>query len=371
VIREGFFIPLEGEYISFRELRNSNSGKEEQMKKMIVSTFVLIVSVFVVLTANAQQTPSVPFAQRQVKFENGVIGKPLTFESATPRNFEEVIGRTAMHLVKLDGQLFTPTGAVPGPVVILCPGSGGVSPDHLKHAQELTSAGLAVYVLDPFAARGIKDTISDQTQLTWAASAYDVLAAARMLATQPGIDEQRIGAVGYSRGGAAVLLAAYQQMAHAVLGEGKSLKAVLAGWPACDRQFEHAITAPTVVRFLVGDSDDWVSPVQCQGQAAAMRANNPEVSIRFFKGASHGFGYYYPLQKIRNAGKAPNQPIMYMNDQGAYLDMYTGQPIPAADIAAYFRRWSEHGTVTTGTKPGQTQAFVADMVGFFKAQLKP
>jgi dienelactone hydrolase len=132
-------------------------------------------------------------------------------------------------------------------------------------------------------------------------SAYDVLAAVRMLATQPGIDGQHIGAVGYSRGGAAVLLAAHQQMTRAVLGDGMSLKAVLAGFPACDYQFEHAITAPTAVRFLVGDSDNWVSPVQCQGQAAAMRANNAQVSIRFFKGSRHAFGYYQPLQEIPNA----------------------------------------------------------------------
>jgi len=95
--------------------------------------------------------PSVPFAQRQVTFENGVIGKPLTFESATPRNFEEVIGKAPLRSVKLDGQLFVHAGPEVQSVVILAPGSGGVTEDNLKHAQALTSAGLAVYVLDPFA----------------------------------------------------------------------------------------------------------------------------------------------------------------------------------------------------------------------------
>jgi dienelactone hydrolase len=256
-------------------------------------------------------------------------------------------------------------------VVILAPGSGGVSPDHLRHAQALTSAGLAVYVLDPFAGRGIKDTISDQGQLTWAASTYDILAAARMLATQPGMDGERIGAVGYSRGGTAVLLAAHQQMTRAVLGEGKSLQAVLAGWPWCGYQFEHAITGPTVVRFLVGDSDNWVSPVQCQGQAAAMEANNSRVSIRFFKGAYHGFGYYNPIREIPNAMKAYNAPIAYINDQGTFLDLYTGQPISGADAAHMLAPWGVRGTVSVGTKPGQSEAFVDDMVGFFKAQLRP
>jgi dienelactone hydrolase len=127
------------------------------------------------------------------------------------------------------------------------------------------------------------------------------------------------------------------------------------------------------VRFLVGNSDNWVSPVQCQGQAAAMRANNAQVSIRFFKGAHHAFGYYQPLQEIPNAMKSPNRPIIYMNDQGTFLDLYTGQPIPAADNAAYIGGlgWIERGTITRGTKPGQSEAFVEDMIGFFKVQLKP
>lgn len=369
----GFFIPLDRAYV-FPKPRNLNSGKEEKMKKVIFSTFVLAVSIFVALTSSAQQAPPVPFAQRQVKFENGIIGKPLTFESANPSNFEQVIGKKVLPLVKLDGQLFIPGGAGPHSVIIVVPGSRGVIPDYLKHAQELTSVGLAVYILDPYAGRGIKDTVSDQGQLTRAASAYDVLAAARMLAIQPGIDGKRIGALGYSRGGQAVLLAAHQQMTRAVLGEGMFLKAVLAAWPQCVYQFENAITAPTVVRFLVADSDNWVSPVQCQGQAAAMRANNSLVSFRFFKGAYHAFGHYEALREMPNAWKTPNQPIIYINDQGAFLDLYTGQPLPSAENNdAYFMSlgWGERGTVSVGSKPGQTQAFVDDMVGFFKAQLRP
>jgi dienelactone hydrolase len=344
------------------------------LKIIFLITRTTLFFCFVATTAIAQQAPTVPFAQREVKFENGIIGKPLTFESATPRNFEEIIGKATLRSVKLDGQLFVPAGAEAQAVVILAPGSGGVMADHLKHAQALTSAGLAVYVLDPFAGRGIKDTSSDQTQLTHAASAYDILACARMLATQTNIDGQRIGALGYSRGGAAILLAAHQQMTRAVLEEGKSLKAVLVGWPLCLFQFEHALTAPTVVRFLVGDSDNRTSPAMCQGQATAMRANNPQVSIRLFKEAHHGFGYSFPLREFPNVQRTrPYAPIFYINDQGAFLDLYTGQPIPGADQISLVQGsgWTEKVTVSTGTKPGQSEAFVDDMVGFFKVQLKP
>ena len=341
------------------------------MKKcMFISVFSFILSTMFGWEAFAQPAPTVPFAQREVKFQNGIIGKPLTFESANPRSFEEVIGKVAMPLVKLDGHLFAPAGPGLHAVVILTPGSFGVG-SVLKSAERLTSVGLAVYVLDPFAGRGIKDTVSDQSQLTWAASVYDVLAAARMVATQPGIDGQRMGAMGYSRGGTAVLLAAHKQMSQAVLGEGKSLKAVLAGWPWCGYQFEHAITTPTVVRFLVGDSDNWVSPVQCQGQAAAMRANNPQVSIRLFKEAYHSFGSNLPLREIPNAEKAYNAPITYINDQGNFLDLYTGQPLPDGGVGPMLAPWNTRGAVTIGSKPGQNEAFAEDMLGFFKSQLKP
>jgi dienelactone hydrolase len=162
-------------------------------------------------------------------------------------------------------------------------------------------------------------------------------------------------------------------MTRAVLGEGKSLKAVLAAWPECGQQFEHAITAPTAVRLLVGDSDNWTSPVQCQGLAAAMRANNSQVSIRIFKEAHHAFGSYEPLQEIPNAMKTPGRPIIYINDEGALLDLYTGQPVPPVQVAAYLQGldWLERGTVTKGSKPGQSEDFVEDMLGFFKAQMKP
>ena len=344
------------------------------MNIIFLITRATLFFIFVATTVFAQQPPTVPFAQRQVKFENGVIGKPLIFESATPRNFEEIIGKATLRSVKLDGQLFVPTGTEAQAIVILAPGSGGVSADHLKHAQALTSAGLAVYVLDPFAGRGIRSTSSDQTQLTHAASAYDILAAVRMLAAQPDIDGQRIGALGYSRGGAAILLAVHQQMTRAVLGEGKSLRAALVGWPLCIFQFEHALTAPTVVRFLVGDSDNRTSPAWCQAQAMAMRAKNPHVSIRLFKDAYHGFGYSFPLREFPNIQRTRlNAPILYINDQGAFLDLHTGEPIPGIDQFTYAKKLglAENVTAVTGTKPGQSEAFVEDMIGFFKAHLKP
>jgi hypothetical protein len=105
-----------------------------------------------------------------------------------------------------------------------------------------------------------------------------------------------------------------------------------------------------------------------------MRANNSQVSFRFFKGAYHAFGHYEPVREMLNVIKSPNAPITYINDQGTFLDLYTGQPIPGADDASMDSvraPWMIRGTATIGSKPGQTEAFVEDMLSFFKSQLKP
>jgi dienelactone hydrolase len=301
---------------------------------------------------------------------NGIAGKIVKFESRNPKNFEDIVAKAAAPAVTLDALLFVPTGPAPKGAVIIIPGSGGVAESNLLHANALTSAGLAVLVVDPFTGRGIADTIADQSAFSFAASSYDVLAAARYLAEQ-GLEPSHVGAMGYSRGGIAVLMAAAAQLAPVVLGEGKAMGAVLGAWPWCGFQFADARTAPTAVRFDLADRDNWVSPVQCQAWAAAMRAGNPKVSMRLFENADHGFGYNVPMREIPNAIHAHAAPVLYLDNAGHYLDWYSGAALTGKtdfDLLRAAAPWIGRG-VRAGTKPGQTDAFIADMVDFFSKTL--
>ena len=340
------------------------------MKRNSLATLAGIASLLLASWLQTASAQDAPFAQRKVVLDNGIEGKPLSFDSANPQNFEEIVAGTFVAKVRLDGQLFMPASQKPLPAVIVTPGSGGVSPAHLAHAARLSAAGLAVFVLDPFAGRGVKDTISNQGQFSMAASAYDVLAAARMLAQQKGIDAQRIGAIGYSRGGIAVLMAAHRQLAQPVLGDMR-LRAVMAGWPWCGYQFERPDTGSTHVRFMLGAVDNWVSVQQCQAMVAATRAANPNITVRLFKDGSHGFGYGNPMKEHPEAIKALNAPVAYLNDKGEFLDMYSGQARTGMTDAVWMREaapWLARGVVA-GSKPGQFDAFVEDMVQFFGAKL--
>ena len=305
----------------------------------------------------------------------------LTVESRNPQSFEDLLAGRCGSAVSLEAELLlpqpqAPRGGDPPPAVIVAPGSGGLGRSHRMHAQRLVEAGIAACVVDPFSGRGVAETISDQKRLSFAASTYDVLAAARMLRaaeTLPAgtVDATRVGAIGYSRGGIAVLLAASSQLAQAVLGEGGALKAVYGAWPWCGYQFQNALTAPTAVRFAVAEIDDWVAPVQAQAWAGAMRATNPKVSLRLFRDCRHGFGYDDAVAHLPQAVKAFNAPIVYLNDTGVFLDWYSGEPLHGADDTFWEHtaaRWLERG-VTVGAEAGQYEMFIADMVGFFSAEL--
>jgi dienelactone hydrolase len=135
----------------------------------------------------------------------------------------------------------------------------------------LTNAGIASFVLDPFGARGIGSTVANQTQFSFAASAYDVLAAWKVLSSRSEVDGRRIGAQGHSRGGSAVLSAATRRFADAVVGAGNGLRSVLAAYPWSGHQFLDPGVGDTEVRILMGDRDEWCSPMQVQGHAQAIR----------------------------------------------------------------------------------------------------
>ncbi len=320
----------------------------------------------------AAATPDVPFHERTITLENGLTGRAISFESANPRNYEDIVQRRPMPAVTLHAKLFEPRGTTKAPAVIVTPGSGGTNPSMLVHARALADAGIAVLLVDPFGGRGVRDTIAAQDPFSFAASTWDVFAAMRALEREPGIDATRVGAMGYSRGGVAVLQAAVRPLADAALGPGKGLRAVLAGWPWCGYQFADPQTAPTAVRFVVADADNWVSPIQCQAYFSAMKPRNPAVTFRLVRDASHGFGYATPLREIPQALHALNAPIVHFDARGVAIDPWNGDALPGADdasIASMARSFLGRG-VRAGTKDGQMADFVRELVGWFITHLK-
>lgn len=304
----------------------------------------------------------------------GVTGRLLDVPSASPRNYHQALNAPDQAPpAAIDGQLFLPPGPGRRGLVIVVPGSLGVAPSHLAHAETLVTAGLAAFVLDPFGGRGVTSTVANQTQFSFAASAWDVLAAWRVLAALPEIDSARIGAQGHSRGGSAVMTAATRRFADAVLGPDRGLAGVLAAYPWSGHQFLDPRIGPTRLHVLMGDRDEWCSLQQVQGHVQAMRLTGGAVTMRIFGGAAHSFDRGTSVVRIADAAVAPGAPTTYLADDGACLHPLTGRADPALtdrDVAVYGLK-AGYGVkgATLGGTPAEAEAFREEMRAFWREVL--
>jgi dienelactone hydrolase len=300
-----------------------------------------------------------------------VGGRTLTVDSASPRSYADIVSRAAAPAVRLDARLVMPASPSPCSAVIIVPGSGGLNPAMQVHARRLADSGIAALLLDPFGGRAVRDTIADQGQFSFAASTWDVFAAMHRLQQEPGIDPERLGAMGYSRGGLAVIQAAMSVLADPALGGLPRLRAVLAGWPWCGYQFAAPAIGNTALRMLVADCDDWASPVQAQAYFSALRAHSDRTSLRLFRNAQHGFGYDTTARSFPDAIAATAAPIAYFDECGVFLDPWTGQAQPDADDATIRELLEPFITrgVHVGTRDGQMAEFMTDFTGFFQRHL--
>jgi dienelactone hydrolase len=315
------------------------------------------------------------FRDRHIQFASGAVGRSIEIRSANPRNYHQLVSApAAMPPVQIDGQLFLPP-SVKGtvPLVIVVPGSLSVAPSHLAHAETLTELGFASFVLDPFGGRDVTSTVADQTQFSFAASAYDVMVAVRQLAGLPEIDASRIGLQGHSRGGSAVLSAVMRRLHAGIWKDWVRVRSVLAAYPWCGHQPLDPDVGDSIVRVLIGDQDDWVSAQQAQGFVQAMRLRGAAASIRIFADAEHSFDRLEPVHEIPEASVSPAAPTAYLADDGAFIHPATGAADAALvdrDLAVYALKagYGQKGA-TIGTRGDQALAFRDDMKAFFARTL--
>lgn len=309
------------------------------------------------------------FSDSPHRLKSGIEGQLLELPTRSPDSYQQAIADPqAAPSGVIDGQLFLPRGNAPWPVVTVVPGSLGVAPSHLAKADYLTEAGIAAFVIDPFGRRGVTSTVSNQAQYTFAASAWDVLAATALLGTLGEIDSDRIGAQGHSRGGSAILSAATLHYLSPDAGR-PAFCGVYAAYPWSGQQFLNPRVGNTVVRSVIGSADEWCSATQVQAHMQAMRLTGADATFKLFEHAQHSFDRDTPVELIEDASVAPGAPIAYMDDTGAFIHPLQETPDPSLTEVDLMRYSVKSGAgrrgARIGSARGEADAFHADMMAFW------
>lgn len=220
----------------------------------------------------------------------------IEFTSATPDHRWALIRGRLGPEVTVYGDLLMPAKRGEGkvPVVVFSHGSEGVSSLYFDvWAKALNNAGYAVFVVDSFKPRGEDRVTGPSKQLTWntMGNTTDAMFALKLLATHPDIDSSRIFHMGWSRGGQAVLDAAWPTYQQHVVPAGVKWAGSVAIYPGCNMRYrvdQHG-KLPAPILMLLGEKDDMTLPKPCMELADEYAAAGHPVSYKVYAGATHVF----------------------------------------------------------------------------------
>ncbi|MGH6993192.1 MAG: dienelactone hydrolase family protein [Caulobacteraceae bacterium] len=232
------------------------------------------------------------------------------------------------------GRLLLPNiGGGPGPAVVICHGSGGIDGRGAFHSARLNEAGIATLEIDLWAARGTArgPAARPASPLLTLPDAY---AARRYLASQPEIDADRIGVLGFSWGGVMSLLAA-----RAPASPDSVFAAHAALYPVCwayqgvpDLALDRLTGKPILI--LTGETDAYDRPGAGAALARFLRTRPGGELVRQveYAGAGHGF----------DRGGRPAQiifdPFAHQGQGGEVLMAFHAEAASAAreEVARFF-----------------------------------
>ena len=204
---------------------------------------------------------------------------------------------------KLPGELALPPGAGPHPVVIVLHGCGGQGPNQRMWADRLSGWGYGSLLLDSLTPRSTTSVCAADRQrlVTRFDRAGDVIAAARWLQAQPGVDGRRIAVLGDSHGGGTAATVANQPF---VRQSGGLIKGVVNYYGAC-RQPDLYGGVPFLA--LAGDEDTWGDPARtCRAYGAAL-PSGALFEVATYPGVVHGFDNPQTVQRRFSEG----HPMQY------------------------------------------------------------
>lgn len=224
-------------------------------------------------------------------------------------HFASLDGKDGAAPTRLDGYLFRPSrqgqsmSPGPAPAVVFLHGCGGlisglshqIMSREMDWARHLNDRGYNVLMVDSFTPRGSGEMCSQSGFKSWLylkrpADAYGALA---FLQTQPFVAADRIGLIGWSNGGGAVLLALDRRSGKPAAFTGPDFRAAVAFYPgSCDPQRLGSDWSPLVpLLVLQGEKDVWTPAKPCAALAANAVALGSPVAFHAYPGAYHDFDW--------------------------------------------------------------------------------
>jgi dienelactone hydrolase len=271
--------------------------------------------------------------------------------------------------VKLEGVLTLPTaprGKVPA--IVILHGSGGVTSAERAYAEAMTKAGIAAFIVDWFGGRGVRNTQQDQSQISFPSTAVDTLMAVKALAQVPEIDPERIGILGFSRGGTSQVMANSETLATRWLGPSQRIAAFAIFYGGCNRYQSPLKPMAASILIVSGEKDDLTTADGCRIYAADLAAAGRPSEMHVLPGVAHAFDRATATTFRAGDANSANCPFRITED--GVLRIPGGSEVRDAEgLQAYARRCVTRGATYGGSAKAYDDAMVI-LLRFMTAALK-
>jgi dienelactone hydrolase len=345
---------------------------------MLRSTLVALAILLSTLTANAQLFGNGQQLNSLKEFSDG----KFQFESVKSVYWPQIAneGRNLLSRAEktwVPARLYMPaTGSSKVPAMVIVHGIGGLyTKDGRKraywdYAELLAANGIAALVIDTHGARGVGvSSMLGSTEVSVYTFVADAFAGADMLRSHSRIDPERIGIMGFSKGGMTTLLATDKRFADTFSATSSPFALHMPIYPGCQNYPDRLQATRAPVHMLLGERDNFTGTSGCFEIADKLKASGTPVRITLYKGAFHSWDEDFRPVRIDDVSSEDCRWVL--KDDGGVWGGGTRPLNTAAEGQAYFRGCTKSAEIFAGrVEPANTEGRQA-VVDTVKATLGP
>jgi dienelactone hydrolase len=232
--------------------------------------------------------------------------------------------------VMLAGELRIPR---PGndklPAVILMHAASGIAAPHLdRWAQELNSIGIAAFLLDSGAGRGIGRFPTDIPNLPSLQLLVDAYRALDLLSKHARIDPNRVAVMGFSMGATPAVYSSSERFWKAYGSPKVQFAAHIGVYGSCNTVYreEEKVTGKPIRLFKALDDD--FGPIEpCRSYVSRLKQAGVDIMLTEYPGVTHQYDY----PNFKELIKLPQAPVrrncsLKEGEGGQLIDSANGKP---------------------------------------------
>lgn len=190
--------------------------------------------------------------------------------------------------INLTASLNKPEGEGPFPALVLLHGCAGIHDTHRWWARKLNAEGYVTLIVNSLGPRRLAN-VCGGGKLSQRLRSEDAYSAMRYLKSQPFVNPEQIGVIGWSHGGGAVLILS-NELNSRDFPPNERFDAAVAFYPNCTAVGSRYVPN-TDLLILIGDADDWTPSFNCVSLVKPIKKSHTgfATEIEVFKNAAHSY----------------------------------------------------------------------------------